>query len=77
MCAFNDGECLIKIVRRYGGQLCLESLNRAFNVIVVTGDFHVEGEVKQVLRRLVLDPSRPSLPVVPFTVGSGAIPEVG
>ncbi len=45
----NDGECLIKIVRRYGGQLCLESLNRAFEVVVVTGDFHVEGEVKQVL----------------------------
>ncbi len=46
----NDGECLIKIVRLLNGKPCLESLNREkFPIFVAADDFHVEGEVMQIL----------------------------
>lgn len=46
----NDEECLIKIVRRLGGKILLESYNSTeFPIFQAARDFHVEGEVRQII----------------------------
>lgn len=46
----NDQECLIKIVRKLGGKFFLESYNSTeFPIFQASRDFHVEGEVKQII----------------------------
>ena len=46
----NDQECLIKIVRKLGGKFFLESYNSSeFPIFQASRDFHVEGEVKQII----------------------------
>jgi repressor LexA len=46
----NDQECLIKVVRRLGGKILLESYNSAeFPIFQASRDFHVEGEVRQII----------------------------
>ena len=46
----NDEECLIKLVRKVGGQVLLESFNRAeYPIFEAAEDFRVEGEVKHII----------------------------
>lgn len=46
----NDQECLIKIVRRLGGKILLESYNSTeFPIFQASRDFHVEGEVRHII----------------------------
>lgn len=46
----NDEECLIKVVRKLGGRFFLESYNSSeFPIFEAARDFHVEGEVKQII----------------------------
>ncbi len=46
----NNQECLIKIVRKLGGKFFLESYNSTeFPIFQASRDFHVEGEVKQII----------------------------
>jgi repressor LexA len=46
----NNQECLIKIVRRLGGKILLESYNSTeFPIFEAAMDFHVEGEVRQII----------------------------
>jgi repressor LexA len=46
----NDQECLIKIVRKLGSKFYLESYNSMeFPILQAARDFHVEGEVKQII----------------------------
>ena len=46
----NDQECLIKIVRRLGSKIVLESYNSTeFPLFQASRDFRVEGEVRQII----------------------------
>lgn len=45
----NNGEALIKRIRRFGDVILLESLNKEFEPFAASEDFRIEGEVRGVI----------------------------